>query len=306
MRIIEKYLESRSDDVYMTKGWLENFPKLRTFAILNKNSEEIGSFQCLNIAMKGQKALITPLFSSNVSLRINDPSEKVSSSVSFEKKVMESIAEFVKASGAKIIDISFPPEFQDMQAFQWLGFQVQPKYTYQVNLLESEKELLENMSSTTRTNLKKAQKELQVFEKNDPNEFLRLCDLTFKRQKENYHRDEIEKILRSSELEKYRSCFFVSENGKYIAAALIVHDVKNAYYSIGGYDHNCGHRGANTLAMWTAISKMKIEGKELFDFQGSMIPSVEKFVRGFGGKKRPYFNVSKTKWYLKVAQRIFQ
>ncbi|NND77444.1 MAG: GNAT family N-acetyltransferase [Flavobacteriales bacterium] len=304
LRIEENISASEDLSIYMSKEWLSLFPKVRTFSILNKNDEPIGSFQILDTKMKGQRALITPMFTSNVSLSVKDPSSKKVGSISHQKKVFETLAEYLKRSRAKIIDLSFPTEFQDMQALQWSGFTVQPKYTFHIELQKSIDDLREQMSSSTRANLKKAIAELTVEEKNDPESFLKLCDLTFNRQNENHDRDQLEKILRSSDLGEMRSSFFVNDGKKDIASVLVVHDNSKAYYIIGGYDHNSSHRGASTLALWSAIEKMKNEGKLLFDMQGSMIPAVEQFVRGFGGDKKTYFNVSRQKWYVKIARSI--
>ena len=40
-----------------------------------------------------------------------------------------------------------------------------------------------------------------------------------------------------------------------------------------------------------------------FDFEGSMIESVERFFRAFGGQQRPYFHVTKTSSRLMKMRR---
>jgi hypothetical protein len=42
------------------------------------------------------------------------------------------------------------------------------------------------------------------------------------------------------------------------------------------------------------------KGIEVFDFEGSMIPSVEKFFRSFGGELRPYYSVNKSNFWKEV------
>jgi len=54
--------------------------------------------------------------------------------------------------------------------------------------------------------------------------------------------------------------------------------------------------------MWEAIKFTKEElGLNQFDFEGSMIQSVEQFFRKFGGRLTPFYTVNWTKPYAKVA-----
>ena len=41
-----------------------------------------------------------------------------------------------------------------------------------------------------------------------------------------------------------------------------------------------------------------------FDFEGSMMPNVERFFRGFGGQLINYGSVSDGKWWVKQMKKI--
>ena len=51
--------------------------------------------------------------------------------------------------------------------------------------------------------------------------------------------------------------------------------------------------GATSLCMWEAIAHATSVTTR-FDFEGSMIESIERFFRGFGAEQTPYFHITKT------------
>ena len=44
------------------------------------------------------------------------------------------------------------------------------------------------------------------------------------------------------------------------------------------------------------LKKPKENKSKVFDFEGSMIPQIEKYFRGFGGELTPYFVLQKNNW----------
>ncbi|MBE7441610.1 MAG: hypothetical protein HS119_04060 [Flavobacteriales bacterium] len=47
-----------------------------------------------------------------------------------------------------------------------------------------------------------------------------------------------------------------------------------------------------SLLLWEAIKRSKNKTKS-FNFEGSMIESIERYFRAFGGKQTPYFEITK-------------
>ena len=60
---------------------------------------------------------------------------------------------------------------------------------------------------------------------------------------------------------------------------------------MGGGDPEFRNSGATSLLMWNAI-QFASTVSQIFDFEGSMIESVERFFRGFGAVQTPYFSIS--------------
>ena len=48
-----------------------------------------------------------------------------------------------------------------------------------------------------------------------------------------------------------------------------------------------------TLVLWDAIHEAKNRGSKIFDFEGSMIPTIAEFFRSFGAVQTPYLKVWK-------------
>jgi hypothetical protein len=75
------------------------------------------------------------------------------------------------------------------------------------------------------------------------------------------------------------------------AGVLIIWDRQSAYYLMGGGNPDLRASGATSLCMWEAIKFASTITKK-FDFEGSMIESIERFFRGFGSVQKTYFQVT--------------
>ena len=83
-----------------------------------------------------------------------------------------------------------------------------------------------------------------------------------------------------------------------------MHDSQTAYYLLGGYQAEERHHGAGALAVFEAIQHCREIGLKTFDFEGSVIPAIEKYFRGFGGQLKPYFSVNKAWLPLEMALKF--
>ena len=95
--------------------------------------------------------------------------------------------------------------------------------------------------------------------------------------------------------------FAVDAQERVHAACYLVWTKKYAYYIMGGGDSDLRSSGAAAYVLWEAI-KFAAGVSEVFDFEGSMIEPVERFVRCFGALQRPYFSVTRNE--IKVRDRI--
>jgi hypothetical protein len=89
--------------------------------------------------------------------------------------------------------------------------------------------------------------------------------------------------------------------GNLHAVAFVVWQEHSASYIAGGGDPQLRDSGAHSLVLWEVIKHVS-QFTDTFDFEGSMIPGVERFFSGFGAKQTPYFTIAKGK--LSLVSRI--
>lgn len=295
--------------IFNSFEWLSvyDLTKLSVWGIFNNNKELIGCFSTYKYkrAKFFNQLAPAPFMPSN-GVYVIDKTSNPAQKTTFNKKVMELLSSFLDNQNENIKTFFFPPQYTDMQPFVWKGYTVAPRYTYQLNLYDTEDKLLENMSAERRKNIKKALKDgVVVKQKNVSEEAIKLIKNTFIKQKIKIDFTVLDKIL--VEFPKSKKTFsFLSYNDKGIpiAANFCVYDDNKAYYLFGGYDSLNKHEGAGALAMWEAIKYAKSLGVEIFDFEGSMEPNIEKYFRGFGGKITPYYTVNKSGFGIKMLMKL--
>jgi hypothetical protein len=91
-----------------------------------------------------------------------------------------------------------------------------------------------------------------------------------------------------------------------IAVSFCICDGSTAYYLLGGYDDKNKHHGAGAFAVWEAIKHAQRLGLKQFDFEGSMVPQIEKYFRGFGGRLTPYYRINKAKLPVEILLKFFK
>ena len=87
------------DNIFKRSSWCDIYKgKIKFFGIFNKNEEIVGDFVLQQVKMKGYTGLINPIFISNNCLQIEYPSQKQSSRITFEKRLMDAFGKFISYS----------------------------------------------------------------------------------------------------------------------------------------------------------------------------------------------------------------
>lgn len=192
----------------------------------------------------------------------------------------------------------------------WLGFEQTTRYTYRVESLEDLDKVWKECEANIRTDVRKAQNKEGVKIRADLSldDFLNLNEKVFSRQSMAlpYTRDFVYKLDAAAKANGARKIFIAEdEQGRHHAAVYLVWDDNSAYYLMGGGDPDLRNSGATSLCMWEAIQFASTVSKS-FDFEGSMIEPVERFVRAFGATQTPYYSISKTNSKLIKTYRFLQ
>lgn len=193
---------------------------------------------------------------------------------------------------------NFHYEVTDWLPFYWEGYKQSTMYSYLFEDLSDLDKIYSGIKSTYRNNkIKKAKKLVQIQTDMSLKDFYKVQQLTFARQGKDFvipfsFLEKIDSVLSANQSRKM--FFAVDAEGRIHSVAYLIWDQKTAYYLFAGDDPNLRSSGAGIFLIWNAIQYTKNElGLNRFDFQGSMMPGIEKVRRSFGAKAVPYFRIWK-------------
>lgn len=183
----------------------------------------------------------------------------------------------------------------DWLPFYWAGYRQTTRYTYLLNDIKQTEQLRDNMTVQLRRKITRAmQQHLTVKQGIPVNDFLRIHALTFKRQGQKPPHERLLKDLINTCRERNQGnlwgCY--DTGGQLYAVACVVWQESSACYLAGGINPFLRNSGAHAFVLWEAIQSVSAH-TDRFDFEGSMLPGVERFFREFGAVQTPYFAISR-------------
>jgi lipid II:glycine glycyltransferase (peptidoglycan interpeptide bridge formation enzyme) len=283
----------------------ENF---KTYGIFDNSENLIGAFNIFNKKKLGFSFYRTNPFHPTNALFFKNESKNKAKKQTQEKKILKLLADFVEQKKPDIVSLYFPQQYTDMQVFIWKGYKVIPNYTYNIDLTKSLDLIQKDFSPERRNDITKAIKENIVCERTEDYKLVKdLVINTFERKQKDLNIAIVEKILFQFANPENSFAFISYRNEIPISAVFCIYDKFKAYYLLGGYHAELKHQGAGALAVWEAIKHAKSLQLPVFDFEGSMLPEVEKYFRAFGGDLVPYYSINKAKlpfeFILKIIKR---
>lgn len=292
--------------IFNSLSWVELFgDSIKLVGIYNNDNELIGGFHYYVFQKFGFNLAVNPPFTPNNGLFFRNDSLNKSNQLTFEKKIIELLANYIKEHPAKLFVAKLAPKYKDTQPFHWNKLSVKVKYTYHLDITLSDEVLLNNLTSEKRKSLNKAIKDnITIKRETDMSKVKEIVLKTFKRKNEKLNEAILDKILSDFANEQNTFAFVAYDNGKPKAASFCVYDNNTAYYLLGGYDDEERHHGAGVSCMWQSIKHAQSLGLKTFDFEGSMIPEVERYYREFGGDLVPYYEVLKSNFLFSLYRKI--
>ena len=282
--------------IFNSFEWLTIYQDaLEIFGIFNDDNKLIGGFYLFKTKLAGVLTHYkNPPFTPHIGLFFDNQTGNKANSLSFEKNLANCLAHFLDKLPFQIITLSLPDKFCDAQPFIWKKFKVIPNYTYQLNLENSEAELLKNISGDKRNSINKASKDkVSVIACTDMKVVKQMVEKTYTRKAKTLNEKILNSILFDFSNTQNSYAYVALVDNQPAALCFCIHDASTAYYLLGGYDSKNKHQGAGVLALWNCVLHAKKTGLKKFDFEGSMIPEIEKYFRGFGGDLVPYFTLNK-------------
>jgi hypothetical protein len=185
------------------------------------------------------------------------------------------------------------PWVEDWLPFAWQGFSSSLRYTYVIEDVSDPDQVWAAMRDKTRNSIRKAEKLVEIRETRDASGLTDLVRASFERQQLEplVSPDIIRRALGAAlDNSSGQALEAVDADGHRHAALMVVWDRDKTYYLMGGADPAYRSSQASSALIWRAIQNAAMCSRQ-FDFEGSMLPGVEPFFRGFGGRQVPYFSV---------------
>ena len=266
-------------------------------AVYRKSNEIFGVLPYYHKNKIGFKFLGLPILSQHLGPWLIYPDgQKNNTKLAFEKEALSFLINQLPKANISVIKLHH--SIQNILPFVWNGFRSSVKYTYILkDIHKKETNLLENLSSNTRKNIKKAEKTLEVFESEDVTKLYELINMTFLRQNLSipYSKDILKSLFAISKSNGSSKILMAKDDhGNIHSGILLVWNKKTVYYLVGGSDPVFRKSEAMTLIMWESVKFASSFAQE-FDFEGTMVESIERFIRGFGATQHPYYQLSKVK-----------
>lgn len=192
--------------------------------------------------------------------------------------------------------MNFSPALTNWLPFYWADFHATVRYTYRIEDLTDLDRIQGEFQEHVRRGIKKANSIVEVDHDFPLDDLLRLNARTYARQGLGapYSENLVRRLDAAASARGARRILgAVDAQGRTHAALLMVWDERTFYALINARDPELQTFGSNTLLFWEAI-RLASEVSRVFDFEGSMVESIEHFFRGFGGRQTPYLTISRT------------
>lgn len=202
----------------------------------------------------------------------------------------------------------YPLRSRMPQAMQKQGFRISERVTYRIEDLSDMDTVLRHFSKNKARQLKKAEThELTVDLSMSAEEFYRFHHQSLIEQGKriSYTREFLLVLERKTRRAGMSQIVCIrDQQGHACAAAYLVWDAHSMYYLIPAFSPTYRDVGAGAKLVYEAILLAKEKGL-IFDFEGSMIPSVANHYRQFGSDTTIYYGVEKYyRWWFRLLMSI--
>lgn len=264
--------------------------ELKYFQLLDKGGNPVAQFAVYSFNKLWQKHIITPPFLTDIQLNSNCSANNESQVTNFHRDVLSTIATYFNERQHTYLELVLPNSVKDALPFIWNNYKVGVRHTYLLELQKTEEELLKNMSSQRRKNIRDAEKlNLEVKLINDGNMIREKALETLSSKNAKFNEDIVSNFCNLAGSDQLLS-LGVFEDNELIALSTCLATPEEVTYLFGWNNGSSGRSFIGTYALWNCILECKKTSKK-FNFAGSQIPSIEKYFRGFGGQITPLISV---------------
>ena len=174
--------------------------------------------------------------------------------------------------------------------YRQAGFQQTTRYSYRIMEPGDPDRVWNNFHPKLRNKISHAAQVCTVQRIDGAGQVFRLFEQGFRRkgQAAPFKEEWFAGVDEALQQQGVRTAYLCSdEQGRPVAGAYIAWDNQSSYLLLTGFDEQANIRGAAALAVWASIQFVAERGL-IYDFEGSMLPGVERFFREFGGELFAY------------------
>lgn len=204
------------------------------------------------------------------------------------RSILDALIEYMQARFDSIV-LPLNPQVLDMTPFQRAHFQLELRYTYELDL-SSLDALWREMDGRARNHIRRCA-EVQVVLDGELGEFDFAAALSY---------EDADACERWRRLVQALTCQGAGEAlvawhaGRPIAGAFVAYDRCRAYNLLSYFHADARVRGAPSKLIWCGAQRAAARRLRWFDLEGSVLPPIEAFFQSFGGRRRSLFQVH---WY---------
>ena len=281
-------------------------------SVINQKKVEASLPYIIKKNKLGFKYITQPPFTPFLGPYISKPKEscKYTTLLTREKNLLNQLINLLP--NYDFFSQTFSPEITNWYPFFENDFKQTTNYTYRLEGIENNSLIWDGFQAKIKTDIRKAiKRKIKIEQTDDIESLIKLINSTYARQNVNANKENLilERIIKESISRNAGAIFLAIDKDKKIhSGCFIAFDNHCSYYIAGGGDPKLRNSGATSLCLWEAI-KFSSTNSKIFDFEGSMIPSIERYFRGFGGQQTQLFHVSKIKskrlHFLKKISSLF-
>ncbi len=296
--VYKEFCQENNVPIFSQWWWLDTVCEKWDVILYEKGGKIWGSFPFCYETKMGFKIIKMPKLTQTLGPFILYPkNQKYYKKISWEIEIMDYF--ICNLPKFDYFNLNFHKTITNWLPFYWANFKQTTRYTYVIRKNNS-KNPLEIAENDVRRRIKKAKKEgVYIEESEDVESLYKLATETFKRKgKELPYAFGLLNALFSSSYSRGKSkIMFANWNGMKIAGAMFVWDNEDVYYLVGGIHPKYKNLGGMDLILHEGIL-FALNNHKNFDFEGSMIKSIERYFRSFGAIQIPYFNIYRSNSHI--------
>lgn len=190
--------------------------------------------------------------------------------------------------------------------YYWLGYRLVPLFSYRINDLTNLETVYDSLGRTVHKNIKSASKKVIISTIPNISIINDLNSKTYMAQKRKnlVDSDLVERVVDASITHNAGHMIYAEDSeGEIHSYAYLIYDENVCYYILGGSDPKYRSDGSQSLVLWEAI-KFASKVSRAFDFEGSMVETIEKFFRQFGCTPCVYYEIRKISMLSEVFELV--